>query len=330
MFKDKLDFKLVNCLIVFLIILVIYLTRYLWFNIFDFIINLLKPLIITIVICYIFNLYLRKLNKFFNKFVSVFIFFFTFFIFGYFIFFKLFPIFISQISDCVNIIIYFLKKVPFKFDFVDIFNRFDSFFKIISNFNFNEIVGGLFKYISLITIVITCSIYLFLDWNKFFLIFKKLCSKNALVYNYFSMLNIEFEKYVCSFFVLVVINIIEYSIIFFFVGHPNYLLLGFLAGIFSLIPIFGGMVTNCIALVTAFVINYGLFIRSLIGILVLSILDGYVVSPIIYSKGSKLHPLLIILSIYVSSSLFGSIGVVLAIPFLIVINVFLKFIKEKN
>ena len=36
-----------------------------------------------------------------------------------------------------------------KFDFVDIFNRFDSFFKIISNFNFNEIVGGLFKYISL-------------------------------------------------------------------------------------------------------------------------------------------------------------------------------------
>lgn len=332
MLKNKLDFKLLNCLIIFLIILIIYQTRFLWIHIFDFVVNLLKPLLISVMISYVCNLYLRKLNKVFNKFISIIVFFLTFFVIGYFIFFKMFPIIITQVIDCVNICIYFLKEfsIKFNFDVMDIYTRLDSFIKFLPNFDFTGIIGSLLKYISLGIIVFTCSIYLFLDWNKILDKVKILCSKKSFFYEYICILNGEIEKYTCSFFVLALLNVIEYSIIFMIAGHPNYLLLGVVAGVLSLIPVFGGMITNGLALITAFVVNYGLFIRTLIGILVLSILDGYVVSPIVYSRGNKLHPLLIILSIYVGNKLFGILGVILSIPLLVIINVSFKFFQKKT
>jgi len=332
MLKNKLDFKLFICLIIFLIIFIIYQTRLLWFCFFGFIINLLKPLLVSIMISYVCNLYLRKLNRIFNKFISVFIFFLTFFGIGYFIFFRMFPIIISQVIDCVNICVYFLKEfsIKYNFDVMDIYSHLDSFIRFLPNFNFADIFGSLFKYVSLGTVVFMCSIYLFLDWNKIFNNVKKICGKREKIYRYICILNEEIEKYTCSFLILSLLNVIEYSIIFMIAGHPNYLLLGVVAGLLSLIPVFGGMITNGLALLTAFVVNYGLFIRTLIGILVLSILDGYVVSPIVYSRGNKLHPLLIVLSIYIGSKLFGIFGVILSLPILIIVKFSFQFFQKKN
>ena len=38
----------------------------------------------------------------------------------------------------------------------------------------------------------------------------------------------------------------------------------------------------------AYLTNYKLFIRTIIGILVLTILDGYIVSPLVYKKSNKI------------------------------------------
>lgn len=330
MLNNKLNLKLLNWLFVFLIILVIYQTKSMWFCILDFICNLLKPLIVSVVISYVCNLYLKKLNKIFNKFISIVLFVFTVLFIFYFLFFKLFPVIILQIIDCGNIVLQFLKSISVKFNinFVDLYSKLANFIDFLPNVS--VVFNNVFKYFTFFCIVGICSIYLFFDFNKFVSKIKFLIKDNNNLFRFFVVLNDEMEKYVSSFFILVLLNIIEYILVFFVVGHPNYLLLGFMAGLFSLLPIFGGMFTNVVALITAFIFNYGLFIRTLIGILVLSILDGYVVSPIVYSHGVKLHPILVILSIYICNKLFGVFGIILAIPILIIINISFKWLKEKN
>ena len=166
---------------------------------------------------------------------------------------------------------------------------------------------------------------MYLSWDKIKNKIKYKTNKTTL--NYLKNINIEIEKYTSSFFILIIINIIEYMLIFLIIGHPNYLLLGLLAGIMSILPIVGGIITNIIAAITAFVINYKLFIRTLIGILILSILDGYIISPLVYSKSNKIHPILIIISIFIGNKLLGLIGMIVAIPILIVISSY-KYKKD--
>ncbi|MBP3920248.1 MAG: AI-2E family transporter [Bacilli bacterium] len=319
--NNKLNLKLINILITLLIILVIYNMRFLIMGILSLVFNIISPMLISIMISYVLNLYLKKLNKIFNKYISIIIFILSITGFMYLFIFKMFPIIIEQVKTCISILVYIIKDLSMKYNIS--INNFDGMINFLSNFNILNIASSIFNYITLIMITISFSIYLFFDFN---IIKEKL--KNIIGNNtYLFCINKEIEKYTTSFFILVIISIIEYSLIFFIIGHPNYLFLGILAGILSLIPIIGGMVTNLIALTTAFVINYGLFIRTIIGILILSILDGYIICPMVYSKSNKISPLLTMLAIYVGSKLFGIMGSVLALPILII---FISIYKLKK
>ena len=318
MIKDTLNYKLLNTLLVLLIVLVLYITKDLWISIYNIIINIIKPLITSIMISYVFNLYLKKLNKIFNKMISIIIFI-TSIITTIIIIIKLIITITSQLKDCINIIYYFIKTYITNIEPINIYNYLSK----IENLN---ILNNIFKYITYITMVVSLSIYIFLSWDK---IKQKIkITSNRTTLNYLKKINKEIEKYTCSFFILIVINIIEYTIIFLIIGHPNYLILGLLAGILSIIPVIGGIITNTIALIIAFVINYKLFIRTLIGILILSILDGYIISPLVYSRSNKIHPILIIISIFIFGKLLGILGTILAVPLLTIIISTYKYKKE--
>lgn len=318
MIKETLNYKLLNTLILLLIILVLYITKDLWINIYKYAINIIKPIIFSVMISYVFNLYLKKLNKYLNKKLSIIVFIISIITFIL-LTIKLIMTLTSQITNCINIIYYFIKNILIKYniEITDVYN----FLKNITNIN---IVNNLFKYITIIMIVISLSIYMFLSLDKIKEKLKTNLNTNTL--NYLKNLNNEIEKYTCSFLILALINMLEYTITFLIIGHPNYLILGCLAGILSIMPMIGGIITNIIASITAFVINYKLFIRTLLGILILTIIDGYIVSPIIYSKTIKIHPIIIIISMYITNKLLGPIGIILTMPILIII----KTIKKRD
>jgi len=327
--KFKLDYKLVNFLLILLIILTIYQTKELWLNILNLTNNILKPLLISLMISYVLNIYLRILNKKFNKLTSIILLLTTIFLIIYTLIFKLLPTIIIQIKEGINGITYILKTISLKYNIniIDTIGKLKKIDELIPNIN---IISNILKYISLTLIVISITIYMFIDWNKIIDLTKEIL-KNKKIYNYLSIINKELEKYTRSFLLLSLLNMIEYLTIFLIIKHPNYLLLGLLAGIFSIIPIIGGITTNIIALSLAFITNYKLFIRTIIGILVLTILDGYIISPLVYNKSNKIHPIISILSIYIGSKLFGLLGTILALPILIILKTTYKYKKiEKN
>ena len=151
--------------------------------------------------------------------------------------------------------------------------------------------------------------------------------KSKKTYNYIKALDTEMKNYLTGFIKIVGITLVEYTVAFLIIGHPNAILLGFLAAIATLIPYFGGMITNVIAAITAFVISPGLFIRTIICFFVLSTLDGYVINPFVYGKTNEIHPLAVIFAVFAGGALFGVLGIIISLPLAIIVISTYKFYR---
>ena len=125
----------------------------------------------------------------------------------------------------------------------------------------------------------------------------------------------------------------EYSILFKLVGHPNWLLLGLLACFTTIIPYFGGIITNVIAVITATAISWKLCIATLIITLIFPNIDGYLISPHIYGKTNNVNPVLVIITMGFFSKFLGILGIVMGLPIYIVLRCTWEYfdddIKEK-
>lgn len=139
-------------------------------------------------------------------------------------------------------------------------------------------------------------------------------------FNYVKQLDSEIGNYIKGLAIFMVIQFLEYSFLFWLVGHPNWLLLGILACLTTVIPYFGGLITNIIGIITASVVSTPLLIGTIIICIVFPQLDGYVISPKIYGKTNNVNPLITIMAVSIGGSLGGMLGIVIALPFYLLIR----------
>lgn len=108
-----------------------------------------------------------------------------------------------------------------------------------------------------------------------------------------------------------------YTIGFLLIGLPYSILLGVMATFLTMIPFLGAMATCAAALIIAFV-QYGDWMHPAMVLAVFGVvqtLEGLVISPKIMGDRVGLHPLTIIISVMVGTTLLGGIlGGILAIP----------------
>ena len=178
-------------------------------------------------------------------------------------------------------------------------------------------------------IALSAAIYLLVDMNKIrHTVRNFIIKRSTKLFNYLKILDSEMFKYLGGLLKIIFITLFEYSISYLVIGHPNALLLGFLASIAVLVPYFGGMFVNLIAAVTAFVISPALFIRTIICFVILSWIDGYVINPLVYGKTNRIHPLIVIVSVFAGGILFGVVGIVLSLPLAIIIVSTISYFKD--
>lgn len=103
---------------------------------------------------------------------------------------------------------------------------------------------------------------------------------------------------------------------FYFIGLPNALPLGVIAGIGHLIPYFGPVIGGIPAIVLSIMQTGDLSQVPLIMMIVALTytLDNGIVQPYVFSKSVDMHPIMIILLIIIGGELFGLIGMLLAVP----------------
>jgi predicted PurR-regulated permease PerM len=121
---------------------------------------------------------------------------------------------------------------------------------------------------------------------------------------------------------------------FYFIGVPNALPLGVIAGFGHLIPYFGPIVGGVPALIVS-LMQFGDFSQAPLIILVVLItyaFDNGFVQPYIFGKSVDMHPIAIILLIISGGTLFGIYGMLLAVPVATVIKTFSKeiYFAKKN
>lgn len=110
---------------------------------------------------------------------------------------------------------------------------------------------------------------------------------------------------------------ILYTIGFFSIGLPYAFLLGAMATVLTMIPFLGAIIT-CIAALIIASVQFGDWLHPLLVLAVfgvIQVLEGLVISPKIMGNRVGLHPLTIIVSVMVGTTLMGNIlGGILAIP----------------
>lgn len=339
MTKNHLDYKLVNLVLGLLLIYLVYQTRSFWLGVVSVLKEILLPFFIAFIIAYALypileKLRAKKIPKALALFMVVGLFF---FVFGFLIY-LIAPVFVDQIVSLFNGIISFVKEMAIKYDrdFSMIQEQLASTFKevlerlgtYVSNGAIN-VIGTSINLVSQIFIILAAMIYFLMDMDKIRNGVRNLViRKSRKTYYYLSVIDRELNNYLSGFLKIVVISFFEYTILYSIIGHPNALMLGTLASFGNLIPYFGGIITNVIAAITAFVISPELFIKTLVVFVIFSAVDGYVINPWVYGKTNKVHPLVVIISVFAGGILGGVMGIVLALPVAIIILATFRFFRN--
>ncbi len=337
--KNKINFKLVNVVLLALAVYLIYQAREFWIGTITLVFGILLPFLIAFALAYAFYPLVKKLSDHkIPKSLALFI------VVGgtlgiiCLIIALITPTVMSQLTSLFNGIISFLKELStdYNINFSDIQNTLSTSFNetlekvgtYISN-GALSVISVSVDYISKIFIILAVFVYFLADMDKIRSFVKEyLKNRSKKMYKYIATLDDEMRRYVIGFMKIVIISFFEYTIVYTLIGHPNALMLGTLAALGNLIPYFGGIITNIIAAITAFVISPALFIKTCIVFVVFSAVDGYVINPFVYGKSNQVHPLVVIISVFAGGILLGVLGIIIALPVAILIIATFKFFKE--
>ena len=297
-----------------------YQTRGLWLSIID---NLafFAPLLLGFFIAYTLNPILKILIKLkIPKGLSIFIIIISIIALISLVVIKMFPVLIFQILGLINSLTKLVINHNLSSTFIDIFNN-------ISNNIWVYITKGIslsYNLISGIIITFATSIYFLKDMDKIKnYIYKKVKNKNL-----FIKIDNNIDNYFKGLFIIMIITFFEYLIIYLIINHPQALLLAFLESIANFLPQFGSLFVHIISLLTTLTISNTLLVKTIIAVFIFSLLDSYVINPLVYGKSNKLHPLLVIFVILLGSVLFGFMGILLALPLTIVLISVYNYYKK--
>ena len=334
----KINYKLLNIVLIFVICFLFYNTLGLWSFVFDKVISILSPFVIAFVIAYALYPFLRKLqDKGIRKSLAVILILTCIIGFLIILISLLIPIIIEQASALSSVLLSFIQDISSKYniDLQFIQNNVMDINGLVSNYGkstFDFSVSFLSKSMDIISravICFICSIYFLVDMESIRSKVKKLLKrKHKKTYNYLERIDYEVSQYFVGLEKYIVIQFFEYTLIFFIIGHPYYLLLGVLCSITTIIPYFGGIFANIIACVTAFFVNTKLFILTIIVALICPNIDGYIISPRVYGKTNNVPALVTIFAVFTGGIIYGVVGIIIALPVAIILMATYKFYED--
>ncbi len=192
----------------------------------------------------------------------------------------------------------------------EIMNNISSKIKVLANNVFSSI-----------TIVITTPIitlYILYDYNEIKRRVKNFLRRKKYdnTYNFLDEFENQLGDYLRGLYIVIVVLAIISSLLFLAVGLNFPFLFGIIVGLTNVVPILGPYIGGAIAITFAFTQSYKIALMVLAIIILLQLLESNILTPYIQSKRISAHPLLILLSFFVFSNLFGFLGMVLAIPLL--------------
>lgn len=337
--SKKINYKLVNTLLIVAIVCLLYLIRGLWLGILEKIVAVLLPFFVGFAVSYALYPYEKKLEGAgLPKWLSIGIIYFI--LIGFVIILGItvvpllydqFVLFLSNISAVITDI-----SSTFEIDLGVLQESISSISSdVLKNIGSSISSGALnilnasINVLTNLIIVIAASVYFLWDMNSIReWVRKQLKRRKKRVFEYVKVLDEAINHYFIGLFRTIIIQFIEYTIVFFVIGHPNYLVLSILAAVTTIIPYFGGLLVNILAIIIAAVISPKLLILTIIVCIVCPNIDGYIIGPRVYGKTNQLPALVNIFAVFAGGVLAGFWGIVASLPIAIVIITTYRFFEN--
>ena len=107
---------------------------------------------------------------------------------------------------------------------------------------------------------------------------------------------------------------------FWFIGVPFAPLLGVVNGLAEFVPIAGPWIGGIPAVLVAFLYDPGKALWTALAIIVIQQVESQLVTPMVMSKVAEVHPFVTLFSILLFGSVFGVLGVLLALPLVLLVG----------
>ncbi len=339
MFENKINYQIINLAAFMLLLYIGFSNIGLWWGIISKCLSVLSPFIIGFAFAYAFTPIVRWLEK---KGIP-----------------KTFAIVITIVGVILFLIGLIWITLPMLYDQLSLFIKmmYEVFSNISNKFDINigsfqikitdylnstlkelgtvtssttiDIVGKSLNFFSKFIVGFVGFIYFLGDMDKIRGGVKALLKqKHKRWLEYLKCMDTEITQYLKGLEIFMIIQFFEYSFLFLIIGHPNWLILGVLACVTTVIPYFGGLITNIIAIIMASVVSPGLVIATIIICLIFPQLDGYVISPRVYGRTNNVNPLITIMVVSVGGTLMGVPGIIIALPIYLLLRTTYLFFKS--
>jgi predicted PurR-regulated permease PerM len=315
-------------------------------------IDILTPFILGFAFAYLLEpvvVYLTEKRKF-NKNIAIIVVLLIFFTAFFLLFYYLIPVFLTQVSGLLtklNVQYYLAKITGINYIAEMLKDRFPSFapdierslsdistfFFRFSNQIFTNIVNSGRFLLNLATILLITPIltfYFAIDMQKIKDCLKNLIPKNHKqeILNLIADLNSTLSKYLKGQLTVSIILGMYYSVALLALGIDYAIVLGIFSGISLFIPYLGIAFSFILTSILGFVEFKTLeILLYLLAVYACGhIIEGVFITPKLIGKSLNLHPLWIILGLFLGGSLLGFFGILLAIPLTAMVAVFIRFI----
>ncbi len=337
----SINYKYLNILLILGIAYLLFLMKDVWLGAVTKIFNITLPFIISFGLAYVLYPFLEFLiKKGLPKWLSVLIIILSLLLIVGLTSYFVFPVFIEQLINLLSSLSKVTSDLGAKYGIdMNMINSYVSGFSsvllqnveaFISSGNIIKVLSSGVDVITKFIIIFIVTIYFLSDMPKIRSKIKEFMrKKDKKKYELIKNIDTEVYSYLKGLGIFMIIQFFEYTFLFLIIGHPNFLLIGVLACITTVIPYFGGIITNLIALVIASVVSPKVFILTLIITIVFPNIDGYVISPKIYGKTNELPAVLTVFVVFAGGALFGFTGIVIAVPLTVILMAIIKAYKPE-
>lgn len=210
---------------------------------------------------------------------------------------------------------------------IDLAKTFIASINIDTLLKYIESIGSVGSTVANIAVSLFVSVYMLLDKEAICAALARICSlflKEKTIHsisNYLLRANVLIYRYFVTQFGDCVIVSVLATIVLAIMGAPSPMLLGFVFGMFNIIPYFGPIIGGVVVvLVILFSRGFAFALTAAIILLVLQQIDANVINPRVLGASLEIGPFWVILAITLGGGLFGFAGMLLGVPALVIMR----------
>ena len=349
--------KMLKILFIVLIIAAIMIVTYVikeWriFSILKGLLSVLSPLFIGIVIAWLFNPLVTKLSKWkLSRFWATILVYTVFIALLVVILVYSVPVITSQINDFIDYVPTLTKNIKEMVNnFLGIFesalggnsaNVKQELYNSIIQIGKDITIGFPDKIVGLVTAIVSglgsfviglfVGLYMLFDFDHVSKVFINLLPKSWRedAKNLMDISNKTLVNYVQGILITITLVFIGNAIGFSIAGLKAALLFALFCGVTNAIPYIGPYIGAIPAAIVGFTQSTTTGIIVIISAIVVQLFDNVLFTPLVQSKGLKLHPVTVIISLLVFGKFFGILGMILAVPIVAVLKTIFTYFNNK-